>query len=218
MDVWKVGIDCRQKGGIKKLVKDNFGVREEYFLEYDMEMIRKMELKKKLKEEKEQRKLSKNKKIRGGNDLFMIREDEDLWTDKPATMRNVQEQIEENLKTLKNQGRKTGPKFANKAQKLGISKKNKIKSTSVEFIMTSFMSIGLGAEKGLKQELKQKKKKAKAQKAIFKKDKGCNSLIEKLEIFRGLEDLQNVPSNIFQWRSYSKCCTGSRFRSRSFLF
>lgn len=146
MDVWKVGVDCRQKGGIKRLKKDTFGVREEYILEYDNEMIKRAELKQKVKQHKEEEKAKKRNKRKGSNhsqDLFMIREDEDIWPEDKNTLEN---QLEDNIKQLK--GNKRVNKDANykcKAQKLGIHKSNKIRSTNQEFLMTGFMSIGLNA-------------------------------------------------------------------------
>lgn len=57
----------------------------------------------------------------------------------------------------------------------------------------------------MKKELVNKKKSIKKSKSIFKKSKRKTDLIEKLEIFRGLENLTNIPSNIFQ-----SCINGSK--------
>ena len=34
-DVWKVGVDCLQTGGIKQIIKDGTRTREEYIMEFD---------------------------------------------------------------------------------------------------------------------------------------------------------------------------------------
>lgn len=54
LDVWKVGIECRSKGGIKKIFVDGNATREEYIMDFDQEKIRKAELKQKLAFEKNQ--------------------------------------------------------------------------------------------------------------------------------------------------------------------
>jgi hypothetical protein len=179
-------------------VKDRCGVREEYILEYDDQVIRKADLKQ--KNSKENNDDGKMPKL--GQNLFMIKEDEDLWDEKAL----VQAQIEKNIKNLGSKASKSA-KFKNKVQKLNIHKSNKTKATNYEFLMTSFMSIGLNAQKGMKKELKNNKKSVKTSKrALFKGHKTCETnLIDKVEIFRGLENLTNVPSNIFQ-----SCMNGSK--------
>ncbi|MEG7677059.1 hypothetical protein U2060_15070, partial [Listeria monocytogenes] len=42
-DVWKVGVDCLQTGGIRQIIKDGSRAREECILEYDQLAIQKAE-------------------------------------------------------------------------------------------------------------------------------------------------------------------------------
>lgn len=76
-----------------------------------------------------------------GKNLFMIKEDEDLWS------YEVEEyaQFEKNVKQIGTKSSSRQENYKKKAAQLGIKKCSKIKSTNQEFLMTSFMSIGLEA-------------------------------------------------------------------------
>jgi hypothetical protein len=136
-------------------------------------MIRKAELRQKVRENKIQKK--KNQKRRGNtnhNNLFMIQdENEDSWTQGSESPNRLGHVIENNIRQLKNtQSANQTTNLATKAKKFGFHKSNKVKSTNHEFLMTSFMSIGVNASKGMQKEMKNKKKSVKSSKrSIFKR-------------------------------------------------
>jgi len=186
-------VDCREKGGIQKLFKDSCGIREEYFLEYDNGMIRKAEMKEKNKKmEADQR----TRALLQKTDLFMITEN-DTWCEENSSTgsENIGGKIEENIRKMKESWKNEQDGYKSKAKKLGIHLRNKIKSTNMEFLMTSFLSLGESAEQGMKSELKNKKKSGKTKSMGFNKEKRSTELIKKLELFRGLETLSNSSSN-----------------------
>lgn len=113
-------------------------------------------------------------------------------------------QLQKDLSKIKtnNFDRKTLQKM--KAEKLGFNESTKIKCTSHEIIMTSFLSIGMKAEKDIKKKLKFNKNEKKINKNE-KKNENKLTQIAKLEIYRGLENLFDLPSNIIQ-----SCMNGSK--------
>ena len=212
-DVWKVGVDCLQTGGIKKIVKDGDRNREEYIMEYDTIAIEKAEQKRARKE------LEDNYKQRTSlqtihsrtpshvprttiNNLAVISEDqEELQNsdDVPASKPKAKTMTE-----IQQENRR-------KAEKLGIEKISLVKSTNRTFFMACNLGLGINARLGMEKELLNKKKALKSLGSVVFGSCGAKApnLIEKLQIYKGLENFSGISSNIFQ-----NCINGSKFSDK----
>ena len=98
-----------------------------------------------------------------------------------------------------------------KAEKLGIEKACLVKSTNRSFFMTGNLGLGINARLGMEKELKNKKKGVKSLSSVLFGSGPSKSpdLIEKLQIYKGLENFSGISSNIFQ-----NCINGSKFSGK----
>lgn len=126
LDVWKIGVDCEEKGGIKQITKDNCGSREEYIMNYDMEVVRKAQDKKEKENKKiEMPKFDTNKLYKQGSrktQLFDVRE---IESDEDNDSEDIEKQIENQIKEAQ-----TPRSNVNNVKILGLKHINKIKSTN----------------------------------------------------------------------------------------
>lgn len=138
------------------------------------------------------------------NTLAVIREDQeelqnsdDIPTIKPRP----------NIKTLTEIQQDT----RRKAEKLGIEKTTLIKSTNRTFYMTCNLGLGINARLGMEKELRNNKKGVKSLSSVMFSSSAQKSsnLIEKLQIYKGLENFSGISSNIFQ-----NCINGSKFSDK----
>lgn len=98
-----------------------------------------------------------------------------------------------------------------KAEKLGIEKTCLIKSTNHSFFMTCNLGLGINARLGMEKELKNNKKGVKSLASVMFNSSSAkpSNLIEKLQIYKGLENFSGISSNIFQ-----NCINGSKFSDK----
>ena len=214
-DVWKVGVDCLQTGGIKKIVKDGDRTAEEYIMEYDSVAIEKAEqrrARKELEENFKQRTSLQNFQSRTPshvprttiNNLAVICEDQEELQNSDEVQIERARAKPKTLTEIQQENRR-------KAEKLGIEKICLVKSTNYSFFMTCNLGLGINARLGMEKELRNKKKTVKSLGSVVFGSSNAKraNLIKKLEIYKGLENFSGVSSNIFQ-----NCINGSKFSDK----